>query len=80
VQNPLNCKVAPNRESIRLPHNPASAATGITKSCLSATSNTHFVVKNPMSTNASPITPPAAAAARRPANVTPPFVPLRTGW
>lgn len=79
VQNPLNCNVAPNRESIRLPHRPASVEIGMTNSCLRAISESHLVVKNPRRTNDSPITLPAAAAARSPALVTPPFVPLRTG-
>lgn len=79
VQNPLNCSVAPKRESMRLPHSPARAERGITRSCFKATSYVHFVVKNPKTTKVSPMTLPAAAAANSPASVTPPFVPLRTG-
>lgn len=79
VQNPLNCRVAPKRESMRLPHSPARAERGITNTCFKATSCAHFVVKNPTTTKVSPMTLPAAAAANSPAIVTPPFVPLRTG-
>lgn len=39
----------------------------------------HSVVINPRRTNVNPMTLPAAAAARSPALVTPPFVPLFTG-
>lgn len=62
-----------------LPPSPARAERGITSSCFRATSNVHLVVKNPKITNVSPIMEPAAVAARSPAFVTPPFVPLRTG-
>uniref|UniRef100_M1CX80 Integral membrane family protein n=1 Tax=Solanum tuberosum TaxID=4113 RepID=M1CX80_SOLTU len=50
----------------------------MTKSCFTVTSDVHFVVKNPRTTNVNPMTVPAAAAAKSPAFVTPPFVPLRT--
>lgn len=64
---------------MRLPHNPAIAEIGITNNCLRAISRVHVAVKNPKRTNVSPMTLPAATAARSPAFVTPPFVPLRTG-
>lgn len=79
MQNPLNWTVAPNTESIRLPHNPAIVESGITNNCFKATSEVHFAVKNPTTTNVNPMTPPAAAAAMSPVVVTPPFVPFRTG-
>lgn len=78
-QKPLNCKVAPSRESMTLPSNPAIAERGTTSSCFRATEVVHFVVKNPTITNVSPTTLPAAIAANNPVFVTPPFVPLRTG-
>lgn len=78
-QKPLNWMVAPSTESIRLPINPANAETGMTKSCLSATSLAHLAVKNPKIRNVTPTVVPAAKAARSPAFVTPPFVPFFTG-
>ena len=66
-------------ESIRLPASPARVERGITSSCFKNTSFVQLLVKSPGKTNANPITLPAAAAARRPVFVTPPFVPLRTG-
>lgn len=78
LQNPLYCNVAPKRESIKLPASPANAASGMTDNCFQNASFVQLFVKNPGKTNANPITDPAAAAAWRPAFVTPPFVPLRT--
>lgn len=78
-QNPLNWMVAPSTESIRLPHNPANAETGMTKSCFRATSLAQLAVKNPKIRNVTPTVVPAAKAAKSPAFVTPPFVPFFTG-
>lgn len=79
LQKPLYWRVAPSKESITLPHNPARADTGISSSCFSAISKVQLAVANPKRTNVSPMTLPPAAAARSPAFVIPPFVPLRTG-
>lgn len=78
-QKPLNWMVAPSTESIRLPHNPANAETGMTKSCFRATSLAHLAVKSPKIRNVTPTVVPAARAAKSPAFVTPPFVPFFTG-
>ncbi|KAF3505208.1 hypothetical protein F2Q69_00044460 [Brassica cretica] len=61
--------VAPSTESIRLPHNPANAEKGITKSCLRATSLAHLTVNSPNTRNVTPTVPPAATAANSPAFV-----------
>lgn len=78
VQYPLNCSVAPNKESIKLPHSPAAAAIGTTSNCLRAILGAHSEVRNPTRTKVSPMTKPAAAAARNPSTVTAPFVPFLT--
>lgn len=81
MQNPLNSKVAPKRESIKLPHNPANVARGNTHSCFKPTTLVeHVAVNKPKRTNVKPITLPANAAASSPVLVTPPFVPFRTGY
>lgn len=81
-QNPLNCNVAPKRESMTLPHSPARVATGMTGSCLRTVLPlpSHLVAEIPKRTNDSPMTLPAAAAARSPLFATPPFVPFFTNW
>lgn len=79
LQKPLNCRVAPKMESIKLPASPAMAERGMTNSCFKKASLVQLFVKNPGKINANPITLPAAAAATSPAFVIPPFVPLRTG-
>lgn len=81
MQNPLNSKVAPKRESIKLPHNPANVARGNTHSCFKPTTLVeHVAVNKPKRTNVKPITLPANAAASSPVLVTPPFVPFLTGY
>jgi len=77
-QIPLNCSVAPKRESMRLPNSPARVAMGKTSSCLRTVLDSHLVVEKPRRTNDNPMTLPAAAAARIPVFVTPPFVPFFT--
>lgn len=81
-QNPVNCNVAPRRESMTLPHSPARVAMGMTSSCLRTVLPlpSHLVAEIPKRTNDSPMTLPAAAAARSPLFVTPPFVPFFTNW
>ena len=76
---PENCSVAPRRESIREPSRPAAKHKGITRGLVTAVSCSPFERLDAKNYTI-PIPAPPATLAINPRELTPPFVPLLTGF